>query len=136
MYGMVRTQNNCHGKVATEIFGTKGRAYEGWIDGEKKWRYEGQNPGGHQQEQNEFMAALRSGKVINNGTYMARSTLISILGQLACYTGKRVTWEQICASSFSYPPKNDEIHFGMEPPVKPDSSGIYPVPVPGKTDWI
>jgi hypothetical protein len=132
MYGMVRTQHDCHGEVAVKLFGTKGRALEGRIEGQTNWHYEGPNPGGHQNEQTEFLAALRAGKTINNGTYMARSTLISIMGQLACYSGKKLTWQQMNESKFSYPPREGEISFAMEPPTKPDSSGIYPVPVPGK----
>ncbi len=79
------------------------------------------------------MAALRSGKTINNGDYMAKSTMLGVMGQLACYSGKKIKWSQVCESSFSYPPADGKIDFGMDPPVKPDASGIYPVPMPGKT---
>jgi len=136
MYGLLRTQEDCYGEVTVQLFGSKGHAEEGRITGQTQWEYKGQNPGGHQNEQTEFMAALRAGKVINNGDYMVRSTRIGVLGQLACYSGKKLTWKQACESNFSYPPKDGRIDFGMEPPVKPDASGIYPVPVPGKTDWI
>ena len=64
---------------------------------------------------------------------MARSTLIGVMGQLSCYTGKEVTWEQISNSDFSYPPKPEDCHDGMEPPVKPGPNGSYPVYIPGRT---
>jgi myo-inositol 2-dehydrogenase/D-chiro-inositol 1-dehydrogenase len=138
MYGLLRTQHGCHGEVAVKIFGTKGRAFEGVgpvrIEGAVNWRYEGQNPGGHQQEQTDFMAALRAGKIINNGDYMATSTLLGIMGQMACYTGKKVTWKEINDCAYSYPPSGP-VDFTIDPPVKPDASGIYPVPVPGKMKW-
>ncbi len=133
MYGLLRTQHNCHGEVAVKIFGTKGRAAEGWIDGQVKWRYEGPNPGGHQQEQTEFMAALRAGKVINDGAHMARSTLVSVIGQMACYTGKKISWDEALRSEFAYPPKEGPCDFTTDPPVKPGPDGLYPVPMPGKT---
>jgi hypothetical protein len=136
MYGLVRTQHGCHGEVAVKLFGTKGRAWEGGIDGETKWRYNGPNAGGHQIEQTEFLAALRAGKTINNGDYMARSTMISILGQLACYTGRKITWKQASDSKFAYQPPDDRIDFTIDPPVKAGPDGLYPVPVPGKTDWV
>jgi predicted dehydrogenase len=136
IYGLLRTQKNCHSEVAVKLFGTRGRALEGRIEGEKTWRYQGKGPGGHQNEQTEFLAALRAGKTINDGDYMARSTMISLLGQLACYTGKKLTWEQINESSFSYPPKDGRIDFTIEPPVKPGPHGIYSVPVPGKTELV
>jgi predicted dehydrogenase len=138
VYGMVRTQHGCHGEVATKLFGTKGNAH---VDGRRiwgavNWRFEGKVPGGHQQEQIDFMAAIRAGETINNGLYMARSTRIGIMGQLACYTGKKLTWDQVCKSGFSYPPTSGEINFEIDPPVKPDANGIYPVPVPGKSEMI
>jgi len=136
MYGMVRTQHNCHGEVAFKLFGSKGEATHGRIWGENNWSYQGPNPGGHQNEQTEFMAALRAGKTINNGNYMAQSTLIALMGQMAAYTGKKVTWQQAYDCKYRYPPRDGKIDFSMEPPVKPDEKGIYPVPVPGKTRWI
>ena len=47
---------------------------------------------------------------------MARSTLITIMGQISCYTGKEVTWEQIGKSDFCYPPHASQCSFDMEPP--------------------
>ncbi|MBI4600746.1 MAG: Gfo/Idh/MocA family oxidoreductase [Planctomycetes bacterium] len=136
VYGLVRTQHGCHGEVAMKLVGTKGRAWEGGIDGATKWRYSGPNPGGHQNEQTELLAALRAGKPLNNGDYMARSTMACILGQLACTTGKKLTWKQVSESKFSYPPHDGRIDFSIEPPVKAGPDGLYPVPVPGKTDWV
>ena len=70
------------------------------------------------------------------GEYMARSTLIAIMGQITCYTGKEVKWEQMTQSDFAYSPKPEECSFDMEPPVKLDEQGNYPVCVPGKTRLI
>jgi myo-inositol 2-dehydrogenase/D-chiro-inositol 1-dehydrogenase len=64
---------------------------------------------------------------------MARSTLIGVMGQITCYTGKEVTWEQVSGSDFYYPPRPEECTLEMEPPVKPDAAGIYPVFTPGVT---
>jgi myo-inositol 2-dehydrogenase / D-chiro-inositol 1-dehydrogenase len=136
MYGLVRTQHNCHNEYTMKVFGTKGRAYEGRIEGETAWKFEGPNLDGHQQEQNEFLAAIRGGRTINNGLYMALSTMVSIMGQMACYTGKKVTWEEIMNSKFSYEPRQGPCDFTIEPLVKADANGIYPVPVPGKTVWV
>ena len=73
---------------------------------------------------------------INNGDYMARSTLFAIMGQISCYTGKEVSWEQINQSDFFFPPKPEDCRDDMEPPVKPGANGSYPVPVPGRTILI
>jgi len=67
---------------------------------------------------------------------MADSTLIAIMGQLSCYTGQQITWEQINRSDFAYPPKPEDCHDGMAPPVQPGSNGVYPVYIPGQTKLI
>ncbi len=134
VYGMVRTQHGCHGEVQTKLFGTKGVAGERWIRGENEWRFKGRSPGGHQQEQIDFFAALRAGKIINNGDYMVQSTLSTVLGQMACYSGKKLTWKQALESTFAYGPDCMPT-FETEPPVKADDKGEYPVPMPGKWKW-
>ena len=47
----------------------------------------------YQTEHDELFASIRSGKPINNGEYMARSTLLAIMGRMATYTGQEITWE-------------------------------------------
>ena len=47
-----------------------------------------------QSEHNELIASIRSGKPIHNGDYMTKSTLMAIMGRMATYTGKVITWEQ------------------------------------------
>jgi hypothetical protein len=47
----------------------------------------------YQTEHNELFASIRSGKPINNGEYMAKSSLLAIMGRMAAYTGQPITWE-------------------------------------------
>jgi predicted dehydrogenase len=136
MYGFVRTQNGCHGDTAARLMGTKGRAYlvtRNAIEGETKWEYDGPKfpGGGHQMEQTQLFAALRAGKTINNGDYLVRTTQIAMLGQMAVYTGKRMTWNELLKSNFAYEPRTCD--FTTQPPVVPDEKGWYPVPIPGVT---
>ena len=142
VYAFCRTEVGCYNEVSSIILGTKGRAdlLGCSIDGETKWRYE------HPKDQPRMSAydiehkvlydSIRSGKPVNNGDYMARSTLVTIMGQLSCYTGKEVTWDQVMKSDFTLGPKPDECSFDMEPPVKPDANGVYPVPLPGQTKML
>ena len=67
---------------------------------------------------------------------MARSTMIGVMGQLSCYTGKEVTWDQVMASDYCYPPKPEDCRDGMAPPVAPGADGSYPVYIPGQTKLI
>ena len=137
VYALCRTTTGCYDEYSSLIFGTKGRAdvMACRIWGEKNWRGDA-GCDAHYQEQVEYMKAIRAGTPINNGDYMAPSTLIGIMGQISCYTGKEVTWEQITASDFFFPPRPEDCRDGMEPPTKPRPNGSYPVYIPGRSRLI
>ena len=82
-------------------------------------------------EHQALFGAIRSGKPINNGHYMARSTMLGILGRMAGRTGQLVTWAQAMESKESLVP--DRYTRDGKPPVLPDSDGKYPVAMPGVT---
>jgi myo-inositol 2-dehydrogenase/D-chiro-inositol 1-dehydrogenase len=136
-YAFCRTTTGCYDESSSIILGAKGKANitDCRIDGEKKWRWQGSGDP-YQIEHNRLFAGIRSGQPVNNGDYLAQSTMITVMGQLSCYTGKEVTWEQINASEFFYPPKAEDCHDGMEPPVQPGPDGSYPVFKPGKTTLL
>jgi hypothetical protein len=48
----------------------------------------------YQQEHNELFASIRSGNPINDIARMANSTMLAILGRMACYTGEMITWDR------------------------------------------
>jgi predicted dehydrogenase len=138
VYALTRTTTGCYDESSSLIFGSKGKASltACRISGEKPWRWQGQcNP--YQVEHDKLFGGIR-GKcdLVNCGQYMAQSTMITVMGQISCYTGKEISWEQINQSEFFYPPKAEECKDGMEPPTKPDASGSYPVPIPGRTVLI
>lgn len=138
VYALCRTTSGCYDEDSSIVLGTKGRASikGGRVWGENPWRYAG--PGGdpYQIEHNRLFASIRSGEPLNNGEYMADSTLMCIMGQLSCYSGKEVTWEQANNSDFAYPPKPADCHDGMEPPAKPGPDGSYSVFVPGRSKLL
>jgi predicted dehydrogenase len=138
VYAFCRTQERCYNQTISIILGTKGRCYpmQSRIEGETNWRYEGPKPSAYDEEHRALFSAIRSGEPVNNGDYMARSTLVTIMGQITCYTGKEVTWEQVEKSDFYFAPRPEECSFDMEPPVRPDANGVYPVPVPGVTEMV
>jgi myo-inositol 2-dehydrogenase / D-chiro-inositol 1-dehydrogenase len=144
LYAYCRTIPGCYNENSSIILGTKGRAFvtQARIEGENAWRYSGartySGPGANPYniEHVELFKAIRSGKPLNSGSYMARSTLMGIMGQISCYTGKEVTWEQASTSDFYFSPKPEEVRANMEPPVKPDAEGIYPVFTPGVTKLL
>jgi len=137
IYAFCRTTTDCYDETSSIILGSKGRAdiTACRITGEKPWRWTGRcDP--YQREHDILFAAIRAGKPVNNGEYMVPSTLMGIMGQLSCYTGKEVTMEKVRTSDFYYPPKAEDCHDDIEPPVKADANGSYPVPVPGRTQMI
>ncbi len=76
----------------------------------------------YQTEHDELFASIRNGKPINDGELSAYSTLMSILGREAAYTGKRIKWDELLASNQKLTPEKYE----MGKIEMPD------VPVPGQ----
>ncbi len=137
VYAFCRTTNGCYNNSSSEVLGSKGKANITYcvITGENAWRWKGRcNP--YQVEHDVLFKAIRSGKPVNNGDYMIPSTLTTVMGQISCYTGKEITWDQINKSDFYYPPKPEDCHDNMEPPVKIGPDGSYPVSKPGFTKMI
>ncbi len=137
IYAFCRTTTGCHNDSSSIVLGTKGKAditnYRIW--GETNWRSQLRcNP--YQREHDVLFAAIRSGHPVNNGDYMVPSTMVTIMGQISCYTGKEVAWDQINASDFYYPPKAEECRDDMAPPSQAGPDGSYPVPIPGFTQMI
>jgi predicted dehydrogenase len=100
-----RLVSNCRqhpktkGDMSAHALGTKGRAMlaerEGgmWIKAEKDWAFGRPTNQMFQTEHDELFASIRKGTPINNGEYMAKSTLLAVMGRMAAYTGQQVTWE-------------------------------------------
>lgn len=60
------------------------------------------------------------------------SDFASIMGRAAVHSGQVITWDDIFASNFRFCPNVDDLDYGSTPPVRSDSTGHYPVPVPGE----
>ena len=141
-YASCNTQNGCYGDATSTIFGTKGRAFMTHglhcgllVNGKGWWRYAGPGGNPYDLEHQAFFQAIRSGQPLNCAAYMARNAQTAVMGQLACYSGKEVTWDKISRSAFVFAPKAEDVRLDMEPPVKPDAQGNYPVPQPGITEF-
>ncbi|MBM4038880.1 MAG: Gfo/Idh/MocA family oxidoreductase [Planctomycetes bacterium] len=133
-----RTQTGCYNETSSTVLGTRGRCdLLRWrIEGETKWQYrhpDGPRVSPYDAEHQAFVKAIRSGKPLDEGALMLHGTLAAIMGQLSCYTGKEVAWDQALASNFALGPKAEACSLEMEPPVKPGPNDLYPVPIPGVT---
>lgn len=143
LYAFCRTIPDCYEENSSVLLGTKGRAFvtQTRIEGETNWRYcdsmcSGADSDPYQVEHNELFKAIRSGNPINSGSYMIGSTLMGIMGQIGSYTGEAVTWDQVSKSGFYYPPRPEECTKDMQPPVRLNAEGIYPVFTPGVTKLL
>ncbi len=137
VYAFCRTTTGCYNDSSSTILGSKGKASVTGcrIRGETDWRWTGRcDP--YQIEHNVLFAAIRSGQPVNNGDYMVPSTLTTIMGQISCYTGEEITWDQINKSNFYYEPRPEDCYDEMIPPATLAANGSYPVPLPGRTQMI
>jgi predicted dehydrogenase len=140
VYSYTRQQpGGCYMDVSDVFTGTKGRAniLKFQIDdlaGKPVWRFKGEGGNMYDIEHQALFSAIRSGKTVNNGLYMARSTMLAILGRMVNYTGKVLTWDEAINSKQDLSPKS--YAWDAEPPTKPDKDGRYPVAMPGVTQFV
>ncbi len=99
-------------------------------DGEK-WRFREERGDAYQVEHDVLFAAIRNDQPHNEAENGAKSTLTSILGRMATYSGQVVTWEQALNSEIALVPAR--YAFDADPPTLPGADGRYAVPMPGST---
>jgi myo-inositol 2-dehydrogenase / D-chiro-inositol 1-dehydrogenase len=140
VYAACRTISNCYAENSSVILGSKGRCdlLKLRIEGETNWEHPGPKSkmNAYDLEHVALFQSIRSGNPLNNSDYMLRSTAIALMGQFACYTGKEISWAQFESSDFYYRPRAEDVRLDMEPPVRPDRDGIYPVFTPGVTQLL
>ncbi len=121
--------------VSEHVHGSEGTANisAGRIEsnGGWKWRFRDDASHSFQVEHDVLFDAIRSGKKHNEAEYGAKSTLTSILGRMATYSGQSVTWEEALESKLALVPS--EYSWEGTPPTLPDAEGRYPIPMPGST---
>ncbi len=137
-YAMCRTQVGCYSNSGDMILGTKGtcKLDKCIIQGENNWRYQGERSKPYEAEQIALIESVRSGQPINNGNYMANSTMATVMGQITCYTGKPTKWDEVYGADLQYGPTPEASNFAIEPPTRPGPSGDYPLPIPGITKLL
>ena len=140
LYALCRTQAGCYNNSSDIIMGTKGTCHLAHrhprVEGETNWQYDGPENNPYDAEQKALIDSVREGKPINSGYHMATSTMVGVLGQMTCYSGKPVQWDEACKSDLQYGPAPEEAGFDMDPPTVPDESGNYPLPLPGITELV
>lgn len=102
-------------------------------DGGEGWRFRGDDTAHYQEEHDVLFRRIREGGEHNEAENGAKATLTAILGRMAAYSGKEVTWEQALNSKRVLAPREDVAALTWEttPRSAPGPDGLYPVPVPG-----
>ncbi len=107
VFAYTRQMAGCFNETEDHVMGTKGiaKVLAHKIDGQTQWKYDG--PGGNMYdlEHKALYQGMRSGEIINDGVYMTRSTMMAIMGRMATYTGKKVTWDEAWNSTEDLTPK-------------------------------
>ena len=135
LYSHCRRQAGCYNEVSDHFLGTTGRAnvLKNQIEGQTEWRYRGPKGNKYVLEHETLFTSIRNGKPVNDGVFMARSTMLAILGRMVTYTGKEITWDAAINSSQRLAPAS--YAWDADPPVLPDANGNYPIAVPGVTQF-
>lgn len=135
MFSMCRHMPGCWSQVSEYVHGSKGYAD---ISGGKIFDADGKRifqtkagRDGHQQEHHDLFADLVAGKLPNETEYGAKSTMTSIFGRLATYTGKKLNWDKAINSKISLADVDSMHGMSDEAPVQLQKNGQYPIPVPG-----
>ncbi|MBM3998915.1 MAG: Gfo/Idh/MocA family oxidoreductase [Planctomycetes bacterium] len=137
MFSQCRHIENCWNSVSEHAHGTEGEAdiSGGKIydpKGKLVWKTDGKR-NGHQEEHHDLFADLRRGVIPNEGEYGAKSTMTSILGRMATYSGKRVTWDEAIKSELKLADVDAMHAMSDAAPLTPDAEGRYAIAMPGKT---
>jgi len=116
LFSYCRQQVGCTNDVSDTLMGTKGICHinangpgAATITGANPWQLRGRRDDNmYQQEHDELFAAIRAGRALNNGDWMARSSLMAIMGRMATYTGKAITWDMAMNSKEDLSPQKYE----------------------------
>ena len=136
-----RHQPKTMSKVDELLIGTKGKIFAGAaniVDHKGKVLYQfdrktENNP--YQTEHDELFEAIAKGQFkFWDAERGAKSTMTSILGRMATYSGQVIDWDKAINSGIDIHPKVYD--WAAAPPIVPNADGLYPVAVPGVTRYV
>ena len=93
------------------------------ITGKSPWKFSGGQRDPYTQEHIDLQNAILKDIALNEAEQVAKSSMCAIMGRMAAYTGKDLTWEQAINSQEALMPES--VEFGSRPEA--------PVAIPGKT---
>lgn len=131
-------------RVDESFQGTKGRVYLSANNDGKLWDLKGKeiynhagkgDPNPYQTEHDELFEAISNGKYkFEDAENAAKSTMTSLLGRYATYSGKVIKWDEALNSNINLMPET--LAWDAKPKILPGEDGFYPHAIPGKTKVI
>lgn len=138
MFSECRQMPGCSNRVTEHALGASARADLGGTAqfvrrGETLWKSQrargGKGPNPYQVEHDVLFDAIRHDKPHNEAESGAISTMTAILGRLATYSGKRITWDDAFKSEIKL--TTDAETWDAAAPTLADERGFYPAAIPG-----
>jgi predicted dehydrogenase len=128
LFSFCRQMERCNGDVNDHVIGTKGSAqlmkHAVTVNGGSGWEFaDSSYKDMYQVEHDELFAGIRSGKLINDAESAAYSTLMAILAREAAYSGKKITWKDMLASTKDLAPR--QYAWGPNPVPGVPMPGVY-----------
>ncbi|QDT09714.1 Gfo/Idh/MocA family protein [Planctomycetes bacterium K23_9] len=144
MHSYCRQMRGCENLVAEQIDCTEGTAELGTGScvlmgrGKEVWRTPRKRGDDYvspyQVEWNELVESILTDRQHNETDYGASSTMTAIMGRLATYSGKEITWDEAFNSEKRL--TTDAESWDADTPIKPLSDGSYRVAIPGVTKVV
>jgi predicted dehydrogenase len=88
-------------------------------------------PDPYQLEWNNLIDAIRQDRPYNETRRGAIASLVTSMGRMAAHTGQPITYDQMLACEHEFAPSIDQLTAESPAPLTANSSGRYPVPMPG-----
>jgi len=138
MISQCRHMPGCENSISEHVHGTLGTANVTagriQLNGGDVQGFEGEKVNPYQVEHDRLFEAIRTGRGYMEAKYGARSTMTAIMGRMATYSGRKITWDQALNSEIALVPSAYD--WSGTPPSVPDVDGRYPIPVPGSTQVV
>lgn len=118
-FHFTRQQAGTSHRNSVDVMGSDGSAFmnigrDYAITGKNAWKYDGPKNNMYQTEHDELFASIRSGKPMNDGEWMANSTMLAIWARMAGYTGQTISWDQAFNSVQSLGPKLEDYNWDLK----------------------
>jgi predicted dehydrogenase len=126
-HSMCRQMDGTASRVSEHVTGSKGTSNCSTnIYGDDVWKFVGKRENPYVLEHRDLINAIRSGNQVNEGVNVAHATMAAIMGRMAAYTGKEITWDMAINSEEELFPSN--LQFG--------DRAVAEVAIPGITQFV